>query len=326
MNATLNIAVFGDIHGRLLMPFYLGRRWEEERGEKLHYALCVGDAGIYRGPEHMERIARKWAEKHPDELGFSRFFYRFDPGTGRIEPHPIATELLDAVDFDLLFVAGNHEEHTFLHRIRNEFARSAAEAVAVDVAWEGVAAGHYADDDFSGYGRLRLLPQGTTVTLHGPLDEDGSWEPLFRIGVMALNGLDAYTPRNAWRARPNVPPEILLTHETYAGRFAGSEAPERLKEAGSSQLLDFIRRIGPACHLFGHYHWHYPAEHLDNYRGEQTVSIGLNQLMFRDEESTISPGCFGILRFVSPTQLDFELVADDWFRNLTFGECREFLL
>jgi hypothetical protein len=273
----------------------------------------------------MEKIARKWAEKHPDELGFSRFFYRFDSGTGRIEPHPVVSELLAMVDFNLLFVAGNHEEHAFLQRIRECYARSASSPVAMDVAWEGVAAGHYREDDFQGYERLLLLPQGTTVVLNGPLDEEETWEPLFQIRLVALNGLQRYTPSSAWRVRLTEPPELLLTHETYAGRFSGDGHLERLRDAGSAELLEFIRRVAPAYHFFGHYHWYYPGEHVASYAGRQITSIGLNQLIFRDGDPTISQGCFGVMRIRSPERMDFELVEDDWFRQLTFSECRDFL-
>jgi len=322
----MNIALFGDLHGRLLLPFYLGWRWQEEHGERIDHALCVGDAGIYRSIDHMEKVARRWAERYPDEMGFPRFFYRFSPETGRIEPHPRATELLEKVDFDLKFVPGNHEEHAFLQRIRDEFARSASSPVAVDCAWEGVAAGRYQDDDFRGYERLMMLPQGGLVQLDGPIDEGGTWEPLDSLNLMAINGLHKFTPRAAWSSLPAEPVHILLTHETYAGRFAGESHLERLQNAGSPELLEYIRRLGPEFQFFGHYHWHYPAEHVSTYGGGQVTSIGLNQAMFKDQQSTISEGCFGILRVESPDKMEFEIVEDDWLQSLAYWECRDILL
>ena len=326
MNTTMNIAVFGDLHGRLLLPFYLGQRWQEEHGEHLDYALCVGDAGVYRSLDCMEKVARRWAERYPSEMGFPRFFYRFSPESGRIEPHPVATALLEQVDFDLLFVPGNHEEHAFLQRIRDEFARSSASSVAVDVAWEGLAAGRYRETDFRGYERLLLLPQGVPVTLHGPADEGGSWEPLYHLNLVALNGMAKYTPREAWSAQPGEPVHILLTHETYSGRFAAEGHPERLRSAGSPELLEFIRRLAPDYQFFGHYHWHYPSEIVSTYGGGRVQSIGLNQAMFKDQASTISEGCFGVLRVNGPHEMKFEIVEDDWLQSLTFEQCRRFLL
>jgi hypothetical protein len=326
MTKTLNIALFGDLHGRLLLPFYLGWRWQEEHGERLDYALCVGDAGVYRSLDSMEKVARRWAERYPDEMGFPRFFYRFGLGGGRIEKHPVATDLLGRVDFNLMFVPGNHEEHAFLQRIRDEFARAANAKVAVDIDWEGVAANRYLEQDFRGYERLYMLPQGAPGALHGPVDEDGTWEPLYQLNLMALNGMQNYTPRQAWSAPPLESLEILLTHDTYAGRFASSEYPERLREAGSPRLLEFIREHSPAFHFFGHHHWYYPAKFIDAYDGGRVASIGLSQAMFKDQDSTISEGCFGILRVHSPDEMEFDIVRDSWFNCLTYRDCARFLV
>ena len=62
-----------------------------------------------------------------------------------IRSHPIAERLLEQVDFDLLFIHGNHEEHAYLQELRQEFASSMQTTVAVDVDWRGMSADRYAE-------------------------------------------------------------------------------------------------------------------------------------------------------------------------------------
>ena len=316
---TLNIALFGDLHGRLLLPFCLGKRWEEEHGEVLHYALCVGDAGVYRSVEAMDKASRRWAERFPEELGFSKFFMNVEGG--RIARHWVADAVLEQVGFDLWFVPGNHEEHPYLARVQEQFARCAGVPVAVDMDWEGKAAGRYGDDEFSGYGRIYVLPQGHAIGLDGPADEGSDWEPRFGASVVAVNGIDRYTPDGAWSGRGAEGADILLTHEAFAGRFTGGEYPERLETAGSQRLLEYIWRNGPRWHFSGHHHRFCPEVVVHNDRGGVTRSIGLNQVMFRDRSEPITQGCFGVLRMDGEGGSTFELVEDEWFGGLMYGEC-----
>ncbi len=43
LEALMNIAILGDLHGRVLFPFYLVSRWKQEHCENISYALCTGD-------------------------------------------------------------------------------------------------------------------------------------------------------------------------------------------------------------------------------------------------------------------------------------------
>ncbi len=35
----MKLALFGDLHGRVLLPFYLMDRWQQEHGEAIEYAI-----------------------------------------------------------------------------------------------------------------------------------------------------------------------------------------------------------------------------------------------------------------------------------------------
>ena len=320
---TLNIALFGDLHGRLLLSFWLGKRWEEEHGEVLDYALCVGDAGVYRSVHAMDKASRRWAEKFPEELGFSKFF--MDIAGGRIVENPLAAQVLDQVGFDLLFVPGNHEEHPYLARLQDEFARSAEVPIAVDTDWEGLAAGRYAEGQFPGFGRIKVLPQGKEVLLDGPADKKSDWEPAFQASLVALNGIERYTPEDAWSGRGLAEADVLLTHDSYAGRFRDGDFPERLETAGSQRLLDYIRRTGPRRHFSGHHHRFCPEVLVNNDHGKVTRSIGLNQVMFRDKGEPITQGSFGILRVRESGDSTFEVVRDEWYKRLRYSQVSAFM-
>lgn len=320
----MNVALFGDIHGRLLLPFLLCARWEREHGQKIHHALCVGDAGIYRGLHTMDKASKRWAKKFPEELGFSKYFRCFDESMRRIVGHPIADEVFAETNLQLMFVPGNHEEHDYLDQLRAEYARSADEPLAVDRHWEGLAEGHYDEDAFSGYGRLLCLPQGKIVTLDAPLDET-TWEPAFQVSLLAVNGLDKFTPREAWSPKLKGAIQIMLTHETYHGRLRGFDPSGRRDDYGSERLLEQIKKLGPDYHFFGHHHWHYPELELKTYHGRPTRSVGLNQVFFESRHAPISRGCFGILRVSSPQELYFDIVDDGWFEALHYADMQAYL-
>ena len=44
----MRIAIFSDVHGRILLAFKLVLRYQIETGNKINYILQCGDAGILR--------------------------------------------------------------------------------------------------------------------------------------------------------------------------------------------------------------------------------------------------------------------------------------
>jgi hypothetical protein len=315
------VAVFGDLHGRVLLAFHLAQRWEAEHGETLHLALSVGDIGVFRSLRHMEPTSRRWAMKYPEELGFSRFFCKFDLQTRTWSRHPLADEVLDATRVELFFVPGNHEDHAYLDELWTRFAPALDRPLVVDQDWHGLAMGKYSDEDFSGYARVRCLPQWHPVELEGPFNEAAAASRVLK--VRALSGVTPGTPEDAWSR--SYGDEVLLTHETFKGRLRGCDATHRRDDYGSQALRDHLMATAPAFHFFGHHHWYYPEVAIQNEQGTITRSIGLNQVFFRDQESTITQHCFGILRIAPDGAKRFEIVEDDWFAKLRYADCARYL-
>lgn len=343
----MNIAVFGDIHGRVLLAFELCARWQEVHGEPIAHILSVGDLGVYRGLLNMEKTSRRWAERYPSELGFSKYFWSFDLRSMKIQRHPRADAVLERVGADLYFVPGNHEEHAYLEQLWREFASAHDQPVVVDRDWFGLAHGRYAEGEFSGYGRIRCLPQGIATSLPGPLDEQTGL-PSYELALWALNGLDKYTPERAWSASPTRRIDVLLSHETYRGRLAGERESHR-DGYGSDRLREALELHGPRYHFFGHHHHHYPERLLETCQGSQspTRSVGMGQLIFetargfralrvsgrrkpRREEPRLKPGAMGILRVTPPpsdvesTGLSFSIVDEPWI-DRAHSELRDVL-
>ena len=318
----MKIAIWGDLHGRVLLPFYLISRWQQEHGEAIDCALCVGDVGIYRGLESMEKTSKRFARNFPEELGFSKFFLNYDLSDMKLKPHPVVDGLLEGNSLQLFAVPGNHEEHQYLGDIWLNYAKSAADPITVDCDWHGIEKGIYEEGEFSGYRRICILPEGPVVYFEGPLDTE-TFQPTFELRIRAVNGLKKYTMPAAWRNRARAI-DILLSHETYKGRLDHLHPTGRLDGAGSEELREMIKRLEPAYHFFGHHHYYYPEIMVP---WGNTTSIGMNQLNFGGNNcrGQILPGCFGILTVASPDDMTFEIVDDGWFNKLTYSDCIAFM-
>jgi hypothetical protein len=176
------------------------------------------------------------------------------------------------------------------------------------------------EDDFAGYGRILCLPQGPVLRFAGPLSEtDGSCP--FDFTVRAINGLDKYTMPEAWGSISPGSADILLTHETPRGRLKGFDATGRRDDYGSERLAEFIRRLGPRYHFFGHHHWFYPPVALAADSGSMVESVGLNQLDFSRDTEAISQGAFGILRMAwnerrQEKDAAFTVVDGEWYARI----------
>lgn len=317
-------AVVGDLHGRILLAFWLVRRWQEEHQTTIDGILCVGDVGVFRGMEHMDKASRRYAEKFPEELGFAKYFWRTAlgrRGRTRLVPHPRAEELLKDVSCSLYFVPGNHEDHLFLKDTWRNFARDLSSPVAIDVDWIGIAEGVYMDGDFTGFGRIRCLPQGPVVTL-GDFYDEATLEPKHDLSLRAVNGVDGFTDDEAYRSPLAGSVDVLVTHETFLGRLRGCDTTGRRDEYGSERLAEFVQRLAPSWHFFGHHHWYYPEVRLQAHDGTSVHSVGLNQLILEDHVSPISMGAFGILTAEGETEraFEFSIVEDDWYANLRYRE------
>ncbi|WP_294282887.1 metallophosphoesterase [uncultured Chryseobacterium sp.] len=108
----MKIALFSDIHGKILLPFKLVDLYQKETDNKIDFILQCGDMGAYPNLEKLDKATIKHAQYDRDELGFHDDFTKENP--------EIRT-FLDELNIDMICVRGNHEDHDFLDNLENQY-------------------------------------------------------------------------------------------------------------------------------------------------------------------------------------------------------------
>lgn len=107
----MRVAVFSDIHGKILLPFKLVDLYQKETGNKIDFILQCGDMGAYPSIENLDKATIKHAQYDRDELGFHDDFIKTDR---KIK------SFLDELNINMICVRGNHEDHDFLDNLEKE--------------------------------------------------------------------------------------------------------------------------------------------------------------------------------------------------------------
>ena len=66
----MNIAIFGDIHGKILPLLKLCQRWQKEHNSIIDLILSVGDIGAFPDFSRMDKATLRWVKKDRLETGF----------------------------------------------------------------------------------------------------------------------------------------------------------------------------------------------------------------------------------------------------------------
>ncbi|HCN47732.1 MAG TPA: serine/threonine protein phosphatase [Chryseobacterium sp.] len=107
----MRIAIFSDIHGKILLPFKLVDLYQKETGNTIDFILQCGDMGAYPNIENLDKATIKHAQYDRDELGFHDDFTTVNPAI---------KSFLDELNIDMICVRGNHEDHDFLDHLEKE--------------------------------------------------------------------------------------------------------------------------------------------------------------------------------------------------------------
>ena len=110
----MKIAIFADIHGKVLLPFRLVDYYQKVTGEKIDLILQCGDVGVFPDLSRLDKATAKHAEEDRDELGFYDHFTRINPDI---------RNYLDLLNIDMLCVRGNHEDHDYLNEIEQRYSK-----------------------------------------------------------------------------------------------------------------------------------------------------------------------------------------------------------
>lgn len=107
----MRIALFSDIHGKILLPFKLVDLYQKETGNTIDFILQCGDMGAYPNIENLDKATIKHAQYDRDELGFHDDFTKINPDI---------KSFLDELNINMICVRGNHEDHDFLDELEKK--------------------------------------------------------------------------------------------------------------------------------------------------------------------------------------------------------------
>ncbi len=278
----MNIAVFADVHGRILLALKLCARWQRETGEHIDLILQAGDMGIFPARDRLDKATARFAEHDPTELGFMQDFV-VQSG----DPH--VRDTLAALTCKLVFVRGNHEDHAWL----DELERQAREPTfPVDV-----------------YQRLWCLKSGELWSFSGA---DGSAISVLGIGrIGPTTGQprqmkDSYVqPYEEQKLRKlvGVPCDVLLTHD----------APPR-GTGGIPLMREILDQSAPVYHIYGHIGG--PCKEGIDTNGT-TRFCKLADLEWDGPSQTVKAGAMALLRWEDRTRHRLEVIDAPWYREYT---------
>lgn len=280
----MNIAVFADLHGRILLCFKLCARWERENGEKIDLIIQAGDLGAYPDQTRLDRATIKHMRKDPTELGFSNDF--------TIIRDEVA-EQLAKTSCPMIFVRGNHEDHAWLDEIEAKVDKA---IFPVDI-----------------YQRIYCMRTGIPHTFQKN-DEAITLLGIGRIG--ALPGetddkkskyIQPYELERIYDSK-ELEFDILLSHDVALDFLSPNYGMEEIR-----LILDAYT---PPYHFHGH--TEEPAARRIDENGKTQV-IKLADLHWNKSLARLplEVGGMGILRWKDASNHSFSLVTSDWFTEYT---------
>jgi calcineurin-like phosphoesterase family protein len=275
----VNIAVFSDVHGRILLCFLLCARWERETGERIDAVLQAGDLGAFPSEEGMDRATLRHGRHDSTEFGFSTDFAHYREDVARA---------LERTQCPLIFVRGNHEDQTWLDALERQ---SDGPLFPIDAYQRiyclktGVPYTLRAGDEsltVLGIGRVGP-PIGETEPQKPKYIQEHEMERLYNLGPLSL--------------------VALLTHDV--------PLHSRQPYLGMEEIRLILDAYKPRYHFYGHTEEPY-REQLDS--NGVTRSLRLADLNWRDERTPgrLSPAVMGLLRWRSRDDNSFEVVDAPW--------------
>ncbi|GHO99282.1 hypothetical protein KSF_093300 [Reticulibacter mediterranei] len=284
----MNIAIFADLHGRLLLAFQLCERWQRETGETIDLILQAGDLGAFPAMERLDKATRRYAEHDPTELGFLKQFCRYDPTVALV---------LDKTTCPMIFVRGNHEDHNWLDGLEQQ---SEEPIFPIDA-----------------YKRVYNLKTGLPWLFQRE-DEQITIMGVGRIGAppgeedqQQSKYIQHYEAEKLAHLQRS-PVDILLTHDArpnfahfgYSGKSA----------SGMKEIEDILDRDRPAYHFFGHYGG--PPQVRTDSNGI-TLSVKLADLHRERDTLVLEQGSMGLLRWRDRAVHSFTILDDPWLKEYT---------
>lgn len=280
----MNIAVFADVHGRILLAFKLCARWEQETGETIDLILQAGDLGAYPDPTRLDSATIKHARKDSSELGFSEFF---------VSANEQVSAILSQTSAPMIFVRGNHEDHQWLDGLEE---KTTSPIFPIDVYQRIFCLRSGQPYVFrSGNSSISILGVGRVAPLPGEQD------------ITKAKYIQAYEQENIFSTSLESF-DLLLTHDTAQDFLTFGYGLEEVR-----LILDDYQ---PPYHFHGHTEEPF-IERIDTNGITQVIKLTDLHWNTSQPHHPLEESAMGILRWTNPEQHVFEVVKTDWFTEYT---------
>jgi hypothetical protein len=285
----MNIAIFADLHGRLLLCFKICLRWQQETGQKLDLILQAGDMGIFPDSRNLDRSTLLHAKHDPTELGFSQYFVKHDPQVEAI---------LNQLDCNLVCVRGNHEDHQWLDKLEQQ---ASTPIFPVDI-----------------YKLVYCLKSGELYNFHkanqslrilgiGRIGQSerspGSSQPIY---------IQPYEAKRIFNYKRSTQIDILLTHDRATTDLREVDPASHLK-GGMSEIREALNYYQPNYHFFGHVGG--PLLHYTDANKVTQVAKLEDFCWTQNTRQQLRPDSMAILRWSSPQAHSLEIVNTAWLQE-----------
>lgn len=281
----MNIAVFSDIHGRLLLCFKLVERYQRETGQHIDLIFQCGDIGIFPDPKQLDKATTRFAKADNTELGFRDYFTK---------PRKDVEAILSKTDCSLICVRGNHEDHAYLDKLENQ----------TDEALFPV--------DY--YKRIYVLKTGIQYKLvlgNTQLNLLG----IGRVGPPASEAettktkyIQEYEKQRLSKLDEHTRIDILLTHDSAKDFIAPG--------FGMQEIQTCLDKYKPIYHFYGHTGNPYQRKIDSN---GVTMSAKMSDLEWKEttKGQVLKPGCLGILNWKNNGDHTLNIVKESWLNEYT---------
>jgi Icc-related predicted phosphoesterase len=277
----MRIAFVGDVHGCALHALGALVGWQTHTESSLDAVIQVGDLGAFPSEAAWAPSDHHYARDNPAQRDLFRVLAPDQDLRATLEA------VLEVLGTPVLFVSGNHEDHTWLAGLHHD----AEPVVPIDPV-----------------GVFHHVADGSLLELAG-----------LRIGFLGRIEAPGYMEFDpvAYDRLQNLPQgsvDVLVTHD---GPY-GLATNWRGTVSGSPMVTELLERLQPRWHIGGHYH-HINGPRLYgatvSYALAGLVNPRVNRFSGKSINPTarVTPGALGVLDTEGTT---FSYVTEDWLADV----------
>ncbi len=272
----MRVAIFADVHGKLLLPFVMVDQYQQQTGRKVDFILQCGDLGAFPDLEKLDRATIKHAKEDRDELGFHDFF---------TQDIPHIRSYLDKLGLQMICVRGNHEDHAFLDQL--EQGAGEVSRFPIDV-----------------YERVWVCKSGLVQVIEGA-EQSLSLVGIGRIGDRKGREnprfIQDYEKKQIrlLHKRKKMHFDLLITHDKGTGDQPGF---------GMQEISDLLDQV--IFHYQFHGHTGEPYS-LHTHENGMTQVCKVNELEF-DQQGRLGQGSMVILEKLGPDEFALEVSGPEF--------------